>query len=196
MGVRTNEWPRLSSSSIPSYCMFHSLTVKLDPKPHTLFLSMFYVTFFFWDDVLVLEPPDTCHFCSFKVHQYLGAGKVKVLVTQSCLTLCDPMDYSPPGSSVHGILHSRIQEWVAIPFSRRSSRSRNWIWVSCISGSFFTIWATREALGVKKETPLLPRLSLEGSESRRWLSCVDDFYPSSFSLICCGENISGFSILL
>ena len=38
---------------------------------------------------------------------------------QSCLTLCDPMDYSPPGSSVHGILQSRILEWVAIPFSRR-----------------------------------------------------------------------------
>ena len=40
-----------------------------------------------------------------------------MLVTQSCLTLCDPMDYSPPGSSVHGILQARILEWVAIPFS-------------------------------------------------------------------------------
>ena len=38
----------------------------------------------------------------------------KVLVTQSCLTLCDPMDYSPPGSSVHGILQARILEWVAM----------------------------------------------------------------------------------
>ena len=37
---------------------------------------------------------------------------------QSCLTLCDPMDWSPPGSSVHGILQARILEWVAIPFSR------------------------------------------------------------------------------
>ena len=46
--------------------------------------------------------------------------KVKVLVTQPCLTLCDPMDYSPPGSSVHGILQARILEWVAIPFSRGS----------------------------------------------------------------------------
>jgi len=36
----------------------------------------------------------------------------------SCLTLCDPMDHSPPGSSVHGILQARILEWVAIPFSR------------------------------------------------------------------------------
>ena len=40
---------------------------------------------------------------------------------QSCLTLCDPMDCSPPGSSIHGIFQARILEWVAIPFSRRSS---------------------------------------------------------------------------
>ena len=43
------------------------------------------------------------------------------LVTQSCLTLCDPMDHSPPGSSVHGTLQARILEWIAISFSRRSS---------------------------------------------------------------------------
>ena len=42
--------------------------------------------------------------------------KVKVLVTQSYLTLCDPMDCNPPGSSVHGILQARILEWVTIPF--------------------------------------------------------------------------------
>ena len=47
--------------------------------------------------------------------------KVKVLVTQSCPTLCDPMDYNPPGSSVRGILQAGILEWVAISFSRRSS---------------------------------------------------------------------------
>ena len=46
--------------------------------------------------------------------------KVKVLVTQSCLTLCDPMDCTPSGSSVHGILHARMLEWVAIPFFRGS----------------------------------------------------------------------------
>ena len=42
--------------------------------------------------------------------------KVNVLVTQSCLTLCDPMDCSPLGSSVHGILQARILEWVAISY--------------------------------------------------------------------------------
>ena len=43
--------------------------------------------------------------------------EVKVLVAQLCLTLCDPMDCSPPGSSVHGILQARILEWIAILFS-------------------------------------------------------------------------------
>ena len=47
--------------------------------------------------------------------------KLKMLVTQSCLTLCDPLDCKPPGSSVHGILQARILEWVATPFSRGSS---------------------------------------------------------------------------
>ena len=58
---------------------------------------------------------------------------------QLCLAIWDPMDYSPPGSSVHGILQARILEWIAIPFSRRSSRSRDRIWVFSIAGGFFTI---------------------------------------------------------
>ena len=53
--------------------------------------------------------------------------------THSCLTLCDPMDYSPPGSSVHGIHHSRILEWVAMPSFRGAFRPRDQIHVSCIS---------------------------------------------------------------
>ena len=59
------------------------------------------------------------HFLSLETSE-----KVKVLVAQSCLTLCDPRDYSPPSSSVHGILQARILEWVAIPFSRGSSWPR------------------------------------------------------------------------
>ena len=70
-----------------------------------------------------------------------------VLVAKSCQTLCDPMDGSPPGSSVHGIFQARILEWVAIPFSRGSSQARDWDCVSCTAGWFFTIWATREAQG-------------------------------------------------
>ena len=70
----------------------------------------------------------------------------KVLVTQLCLTFWDSMDCSPPGSSVHGNLQVRILEWVAIPFSGRSSWPRDWTWVSCIAGEFFNIWAPFRAL--------------------------------------------------
>ena len=61
------------------------------------------------------------------------------LVTKSCQSLCDPMDCSPPGSSVHGILQARILEWVAISFSRGSSRPKDQTQVSLIAGRFFTI---------------------------------------------------------
>ena len=64
---------------------------------------------------------------------------------ESCPTLWDPMDCSPPGSSVHWILQARILEWVAISFSSESSQPRDQIQVSRITGGFFTIWATREA---------------------------------------------------
>ena len=56
-----------------------------------------------------------------------------------------PMNCSLPGFSVHGILQARNLEWVAIPFSRESSWPKGWTWLSCITGRFFTIWATREA---------------------------------------------------
>ena len=65
-----------------------------------------------------------------------------MLETQSCPTLCDTMDCSPPGSSVHGILQARILEWVAIPFSRGSSWPRNRTHIPCIASGFFTFWAT------------------------------------------------------
>ena len=65
----------------------------------------------------------------------------KVKLSQSCLTLCNPMDYT-----VCGILQARILEWVVILFSRGSSQPRNQTRVSYIAGGFFTSWATREAL--------------------------------------------------
>ena len=52
-------------------------------------------------------------------------GKVKVLVAHCCLTLCDPMDCSPRGSSVRGILQARILVWIAISFSRGFSQLRD-----------------------------------------------------------------------
>ena len=60
--------------------------------------------------------------------------EVKVLFAQLCPTLCGPVDCSPPGSSVHGILQARILEWVAIPFSRGSSQPRDQTWISRIEG--------------------------------------------------------------
>ena len=58
-------------------------------------------------------------------------------VSQSCPTLCDPTDCSLPGFSVHGIFQARVLEWVAISFSRGSSRPRDWTWVSQIVGRCF-----------------------------------------------------------
>ena len=65
-------------------------------------------------------------------------------VAQSCPTLCDPVDCSPPGSSIHRILQARILEWVAISFSRGSSQSRDWTQVSHIASIHFNLWATIE----------------------------------------------------
>ena len=63
-----------------------------------------------------------------------------VLVAQSCLTICDPMDCSLPGSSVRGILQARILKWVAMP----SSRPRDQTWVSHNGRWIYNLWVTRE----------------------------------------------------
>ena len=60
------------------------------------------------------------------------------LAAQLCFTLCDPVDCSPPGSSVHGILRASILEWVPTPFSRGFSGPRDQTHVSCTAGRFFT----------------------------------------------------------
>ena len=69
------------------------------------------------------------------------------MCAQSCLTLCDPRDSSPPGSSVHGIFQARVLKWVVISYSRRSSQPRDRTHFSCISciGRWFLYhWATWE----------------------------------------------------
>ena len=74
--------------------------------------------------------------------------KVKVWVAESYLTLCNPMDCSPPGSSVHGILQARILEWVAISFSRASFQPSYRTCISCdfcILSTFFIPQPSREA---------------------------------------------------
>ena len=80
----------------------------------------------------LVQDIEYCSLC-YAVNPYC----LKVKVAQSCLTLGNPMDYT-----VYGIL--RIQEWVAYPFSSRSSQPRNQTRVSCIAGGFFTNWAIRE----------------------------------------------------
>ena len=97
---------------------------------------------------LLLHPlPDQCllqlNAKNWKDSHYTKATKFKFCgllseVVQSCPTLCDPMDCSPPGSSVHGILQARILEWVAISFSRGSSQPRDRTQVSHTAGRFFT----------------------------------------------------------
>ena len=74
-----------------------------------------------------------------------NSRKVKALVTQLCLTLCETMGCTPPGSSVHGILQARILEWTAMTSSRESFQPRDRTQVSHTTGRFFTIWATRKA---------------------------------------------------
>ena len=86
------------SDFVPSSCLLESL-----PKETTVWSPSFRLFFG--------EPKLKLHMCV-----------VEVWVTQSCPTLCDPMDYSLPGSSVHGILQARILQWVAIPFSRGTSQ--------------------------------------------------------------------------
>ena len=78
----------------------------------------------------------------------------------SCVRLCDSMDYSLPGSSVHGIFQARRLECVAISFSRESSLPRDQTQVSCIAGRFFIIRAPWEApyiyIGSKQLTTASP----------------------------------------
>ena len=71
----------------------------------------------------------------------------QMLVAQSCLTLCNTLDCSLPGSSDHEILQAGITERVVISLSRGSSWPRDWTRVTCISGRFFIVWVTSEALG-------------------------------------------------
>ena len=78
----------------------------------------------------------------------------------SCVWLCDPVDCSPPGFSIHGILQARILEWVAISFSRGSSQPRDRTQVSRIASRRFNLWATRVQPGKKKVAQIYYSLHL------------------------------------
>ena len=102
---------------------------------------------------------------------------LKVKVAQSCLTLCDPMDYI-----VHRILQARILEWVNFPFSRGSSQTRDRTQVSCIAGRFFT----SEPQGKPKNTgvgslSLLQQIFPTQESNQGHLNCRQILYQLSFS---------------
>ena len=97
----------------------------------------------------------------------VGVCSQSALVAQLCPALCNPMDCSLPGSSVHGILQARILEWVDIPFPRGSSQPRDWTWGFCIVGRFFTIWAKGKvqngtSLSHKKEWKIATCSNMDG----------------------------------
>ena len=78
---------------------------------------------------------------------------------QSCLTLCDPMDCSPPTSSVHGILQARILEWVAISFSMGYSWPRDQPQVSCIMSRFFLLLSHQGSPEYRTKWPINSKIS-------------------------------------
>ena len=104
----TSSDPHLEHKS--QQCMFQSINSFQVENTHMIFTSLKF-SFLIWEmEILIIE---------------LCVCVCARSVIQSCLTLCDPIDYSPPGSSVHGIFQERILEWVAISYSKGSSGPRN-----------------------------------------------------------------------
>ena len=106
-----------------------------------------------WNDVTLMAMRMSGVLTGFRDHPVQTQSKEtpqtkpkwsELLVAQLCPILCNPMDCSPPGSSVLGIFQARILEWVAISFSRESSQPRDWTQVSCTAGRLFTDWSMRE----------------------------------------------------
>ena len=102
-------------------------------------------------------------------------------VAQSWATLCDPMDCSLPGSSVHGIFQAIVLEWIAISFSRESSQPMAWTRVSYTVDRFFTVWATREVR--KLPYKYTNELSQVVRESYRYKQSINKSYSYAPGLI-------------
>ena len=120
----------------------------------------------------------------FKAGETFCTYEIESVVAQLCPALSNPMDCSLPGSSVRGILQARILEWIAIPFSRGSSRPRNRTWVSCIAGRFFTVWAPREAL---LSTAFLKKCLMNPG----WLPLASHCWKALCFQLCRQERASG-----
>ena len=104
----------------------------------------------FWKWILIWANAVSCHSTLVCVCMCVRVCVSVHSVAQLYLTLCDPMDCSLPGSSVHGVSQARIQEWVAISYSRRSSQPKDQTSISCISciacGFFYhcAIWEAHQ----------------------------------------------------
>ena len=113
-----------------------------------------------------------------------GENAVLCLGVQSCLNLCDPMDCSPPGSSVHRILQARILEWVAIPSSRGSSQPGDQTQVSRIAGGFCKHFR-QKAQTTRRQCSVLERVNyryfcttgIKGEPGSQRVSCRDTQGP-------------------
>ena len=121
-------------------CLFSLVSFLLLSLPPSLHSSAH-----FFPSLLVSFLSPSRHFLNiFQVHTHTHTH-THTEVSQSRLTLCNPVDCSPPGSSVHGIFQAWIVEWVAVSFSRGSSWPRDRTQVPCTVGRCSTVWATREA---------------------------------------------------
>ena len=106
------------------------------PPPHRGITDFSWFHFIFLNWILVIKPSPILY--TLCVHT--------CFVTQSCLTLWNPMNCSPPGSSVYWIFQARMLEWVAISYSMRSFRPRDWTHISCIDRWLFTTELPRKSL--------------------------------------------------
>ena len=149
-------YPFSYSLTLSTSCFLHPTSSTPNQKSLSIFTGTCLVCISENDPRLIVS---ICHLNFYKNKEekgfvsYKGFGKLRetlhshsvlCLVMQSLPTLCDPVDYSLPGSSVNGILHARILECIATPSSRRSSQPRDRIQLSHIADRFFTVWATRE----------------------------------------------------
>ena len=105
------------------WCWKWSSGLRKNTRVNIMITSI--LSFYQWSCLACTDCPQTVFLCI--------CACVWVLSRSSHVWLCDPMDCSLPGSSVHGILQARILEWVALLSSRGSSRPRNWTWISYIS---------------------------------------------------------------
>ena len=127
-----------------AYQNTESKVPSLFPYPWNKYIVLlrFFVCLFYFEFI----SPATKNWISIRASWYISTlPPLACKCAQSCPTLCDPVDWDLPGSSVHEIFQARILERIAIYSSSRYSWSRDQTQVSCIAGRFFTTWAIREA---------------------------------------------------